>query len=178
VDNCESLYDLKAAGFPFWWWPAGGLAAIAVSFVLSKVLPDTFSPVILPRIFYRVNFWFICLVISYFCFYLPGGALLRYLYVAGQVGRGAISQVRGPITGYHPYYPGLGIPPRQRFSVCGVAFSFDPDSFEAGFRGTIGEGGGLRDGANVEISYVGSTVVRIQICPDVVNGCNGHGRAE
>jgi hypothetical protein len=74
---------------------------------------------------------------------------------------GNIAVVEGRVENFVPM-PYIGHA-QERFSVCGVSFSYSDYGVTAGFNNTSSHGGPIREGLWVRMAYVGNSIARLEI---------------
>lgn len=159
-DQYRVVFDLYQKGFA-WWFPACGLPFVVIGGVFVWLGRRGNKP---PsrRLFGYVIVGFACLwsgvtFISTFRDYLA----LRLAYRHSQ-----FSVVEGRVTDFHPMpYEGHQ---DECFSVQPKTFCYSDYAVTAGFNNSASHGGPIREGLPVRISYVGKTIVRLEVESDTL----------
>ena len=159
MQECNVIYDLVASGFQFTWWPVVGIAALGLGYAIFRIyrglVPSSIQAWQLPV----VGVLGYSAAVIVFAFYLPGKAFLQYRALLSEIQTGESKTVHGRVTGYVSYNPGEGTP-KERFSVCDIAFAFDPNAIDPGFH----QASALRNGMRVRVTYVDEIIVHIETC--------------
>jgi hypothetical protein len=159
--TCGTIYDLMLAGIPSsWWFPFGGVVALIAIYCAYKlfvgVAPAAVQKVAGPRLGLVVA----AVIVVVGSVYYPAQEILQYYRLKGLVESHHYSHVEGVVTAYRPYDTRP-----ETFSVCKKSFSISPDSGGAGFKLVAMTGSPIRNGAQVEIDYIGDIIVHLEVCP-------------
>lgn len=77
------------------------------------------------------------------------------------VRQGRATTVEGPVTNFRPMpYAGHGM---ERFCVAANCFEYSDFVLTAGFNNTRSHGGPIREGLPVRVTFVGDTIVRLEV---------------
>jgi len=161
MNGCSVAYDLLVNGYENWWFPAFGLVAGGASFLVYLVLkyvgpkPMTKMTKLSSVGGMLVSVVFIILALS--------RTYGDYARLAEAYRSGDYREVAGKIENFAESDPARGHGD-ERFTVGGVPFSYSRSIVSAGFRKTRASGGPLRDGLVVRIRYIGTAIVRLEIC--------------
>lgn len=101
----------------------------------------------------------------------PEYANLRSEYLAGQ-----FSVVEGRVTHFHPMpYEGHE---EECFSIGDQTFCYSDYVVTPGFNNCTSHGGPIREGLPVRVSYIGSTIVRLEVRADALPSVAGRTETE
>ncbi len=164
--NYVLVFDAGARGYSTWTFAAMGLPLVAIGIglvmyrdALAKRLAGTVSAG----------------VARGFAYFFLGFALLwTTLVFAATRGEsrtvrdalqnGSARVVEGRVEGFVPMpYTGHAL---ERFTVCGVPFSYSDYEVTEGFNRTSSHGGPMREGLWVRITHVGNLIARLEIAKD------------
>ena len=157
--NCSVIYDLTQAGYEAWWVPVFGIVvaifAEAIYRLLMRLLPDSLYSKKAMRG-----------AVVFFIFWAPISFALtfsEYLSLRNAYKNGEYEQISGTIEHLADSGPGMQ-PGMVRFSVHHVKFAYSRYGAYPGYRQTRSTGSPLRDELPVRIRYIGSTIVRLEVC--------------
>jgi hypothetical protein len=154
------VFDLPQKGFQ-WWFPALGLIFAVIGGVFIWLG--------------RRNHW--PLSRSFVGYFMLGFACLwsglafatmfhEYLNLRSEYRHGQFSIVEGPVTNFHPMpYEGHQ---DECFSVESQTFCYSDYGITAGFNNSTSHGGPIRTGLPVRVSYIGNTIVRLEVRSDAL----------
>ena len=150
-------FDLYQKGFE-WWFPATGLP-----FVILGGLTVWFGRR-RNRRDYRL---FGYVIVGFACFW-SGVALSsmfrEYLALHSAYRNSHFSVVEGRVTDFRPMpYQGHSL---ECFSVQAQTFCYSDYAVTAGFNNSASHGGPIREGLPVRVSYVGKTIIRLEVRSD------------
>ena len=159
-DQYRLVFDLSQKSFQ-WWFPAFGLIFVAVGGVIIWLGRRNRWP--LSRRF--VGYFmvgFACLWSGLaFTTMFPEYLNLRSVYRKGQ-----FSVVEGPVTNFRPMpYEGHQ---EECFSVQSQTFCYSDYVVTGGFNNATSHGGPIREGLPVRVSYIGNTIVRLEVSSDAL----------
>lgn len=166
---CAIHYDLAASGFPYLWWPPAGIGIILAVYLLYRVVVAVVPPSIQRWQQPFLGFLGACAAIVAFTMYMPAKAYLSYERAISAIESGATEKVEGSVTEFVPYegsHHSL-----ESFAVCRKHFVLDPNAIEPGFRQTRFSGSPIQDGVPVRVTYIGSMIVRLEVCQQGVEAC-------
>lgn len=164
--NYDLVFDLAQAGYRQWWFPAFGLIFVFVGSLLvfapqpmQRLLPYGFQGKARRVFGWRfLSFALLWSVVSFLSTY----GLYLSLKHAEESGRFRV--VEGKVQNFHPMpYGGHAM---ESFEVGGVQFSYSDYVVTAGFNNTASHGGPIRQGLPVRVSYVGNSIVKLEIRSD------------
>jgi len=159
-DQYRVVFDLSQKGFQ-WWFPAFGLIFAVIGGVLSWWGRRKRWP--LSRRF--VGYFmvgFACLW-SGLAFTATFG---EYLKVRSAYRQGQLSIVEGNVTNFRPMpYEGHQ---DECFSVQSETFCYSDYGVTAGFNNSASHGGPIREGLPIRVSYIGNTIVRLEVRTDAL----------
>lgn len=140
--NYGLIFDVAASGYRNWALPAFGLIFVAVGTFLVKnrtILPYMFPGQTVPKDGIRLGvFFLICSVLWIGITF--GGTWRDYSALRNALKEGNVDVIEGRVENF------VSIPHKtERFSVCGVAFSYSNYGVVAGFNNTNSFGGPLRE---------------------------------
>jgi hypothetical protein len=159
-DQYSVVFDLSQKGLQ-WWFPAFGLIFVAIGGVLIWLG--------------RRNRWRRSRsVVGYFmvgfaCLWsgLAFATMLpEYLNLRSAYRQGHFSIAEGFVTNFRPMpYEGHQ---SECFSVQSETFCYSDYVVSAGFNNSASHGGPIRDGSPIRVSYIGNTIVRLEIRNDAL----------
>ena len=92
--------------------------------------------------------------------------LAEYLNLRSVISQGQFSVVEGAVTNFRPMpYTGHTL---ECFSVREQTFCYSDYVVTAGFNNTTSHGGPIREGLPVRVSYIGGTIVRLEVKADAL----------
>lgn len=155
-DQYRVVFDLYQKGFE-WWFPAYGLIFIAIGGVFLWLRQILNWPLPRPHrfaVYFGIGFAFLSGVafLSTFREYVT----LHLVYTRSQ-----FSVVEGRVTNFRPMpYEGHQ---DECFSVQSRTFCYSDFQVTAGFNNSASHGGPIREGLPVRVSYIDSTIVRLDV---------------
>ena len=157
MTGCAIYYDLVRGGFPYWnvlWGIPVGLFLYLASRLFSK---ETFYG----RQMRRGG---VIALLAWCCFILIvlPHSFVEYQHLLSSVNHGDTSVAEGVVSHFIPT-PQYG-KRAESFIVNGKAFSYSPYEIAPGFHQAQPLGGPIKEGLPVRVSYVGDTIVRLEIC--------------
>jgi hypothetical protein len=161
VPACSVVYDLITQGYENWGLPALGLlvtlAAGALFFTFNlipfAIVPSSAKKAMLVSAIVSLVWAVVTLGITY----------LQYSDLKQSYQHGEIREVFGRIENLTTSGPEIQ-PGTVRFSVRGVSFAYSKFVSSPGFRGLPTTINSLHDGLTVRIKYIGTAIVRLEIC--------------
>src|SRR5262249_39497658 len=155
----QIVFDLDAAGYRQWWFPAIGLGVVAVGAVLVR-----YREPLVPRKPPWLRRIGPMLVLAFAILWTTGAFLvtyLPYLSLASALRSGRAQVVQGPVMDFTPLPPtGKG---NESFVVSGRRFSYSDYNLTAGFNNTASHGGPMRNGLLVRVTHADGAIVRLEI---------------
>lgn len=160
------VFDAAERGYSSWPFAAAGLPFVVIGIVLVKYR-DALSRRLTGRPAPKIG--------VVFAYFFLGFSLLWTTIVFTATGResravqkalreGSAKVVEGRVEGFIPMpYGGHA---SERFTVCGVPFSYSDYVVTEGFNRTSSHGGPLREGLWVRITYVGEIIARLELARD------------
>jgi len=161
--NYHTVFDITTAGYKSWSFPAFGLIFVALSIGLvfwRRRIAGLWSR--RPRdinvfAFGFLGFSVLWTATTFLTTYLDY-ARLRRAFEAGR-----FEVVEGVVTEFRPERsPGRGL---ERFCVQGRCFEYSDNVITAGFNNARSNGGPVRMGLPVRVSYVGDEILKLEIGP-------------
>lgn len=161
------VYDIGSAGYQIWRFPAFGLifvaiGAIAVATVIhrnSLPFPGWSGQ---PRKSKVFSYSFL----AFGVFWTVATTSLtyqQYSKLANATRNGTAKVVEGQVTDFTPMpYGGHAL---ESFCVSGACFEYSDYVITTGFNNTSSHGGPIRAGLPVRVTYVGGTIVKLEIGP-------------
>jgi hypothetical protein len=159
------IFDIASAGYTSWSFPAFGLIFVAVGGVLvafavwRKALPfpwwsrrPTASKAFA---FFFLSFAVVWTVIAFLSTYHD------YSTLTTAKKNGNVHVAEGLVTNFRPM-PVTGHA-MERFCVSGVCFEYSDYVVTSGFNNTSSHGGPIREGLPVRVTYVGNTIVKLEV---------------
>lgn len=159
----DLVFDAAQGGYRNWPFVAGGLLFVLIGAFLVKNrrnLPTMFPGGMGPKA--ASAFAYVFLVFSVLWTTVAFTATGRdYATVRNAVQKGDTEVVEGRVEDFVPMpYAGHAM---ERFSVCGVPFSYSDYVVTTGFNHTSSHGGPIRPGLWVRLSYIGNSIARVEI---------------
>lgn len=162
------VFDLSTAGYKSWSFPAFGLIFITIGSTL--VFAPRLMQVLLPggvqstsrRIFSWcfLGFALLWTAVSFL------GTFGQYWSLKRAEEAGNYRVVEGLVQNFQPMpYGGHAM---ERFQVQGVWFSYSDYVVVASFNNTASHGGPIRAGLPVRISYIGNSIIKLEVRSDQV----------
>jgi hypothetical protein len=157
----ETIFDIASTGYKSWSFPAFGLIFITAGIFLvlnRKALPGWWRGS--PRASNAFAFVFLgfALLWTMYSFYLT---YREYRCLVSSVETGSAKIVEGPVIDFKP------MPATdkgwERFCVQHVCFEYSDYSITGGFNNTSSHGGPIREGLPVRITYVGGSIVKLEV---------------
>lgn len=158
TDQYQVVFDLSQKSFQ-WWFPAFGLIFVAVGCTILAIGRRNHWPLRRRFVGYFMLV-FACLWsgIAFVGMY----ADYRALHTAYE--NHDFSVVEGNVTDFRPMpYEGHK---DECFSVNSQTFCYSDYDVSSGFNNSASHGGPIRDGLAVRVSYVGNTIVRLEVRND------------
>jgi hypothetical protein len=158
-----TVFDATHQGYTTWWFPAFGFIFLTV-FARRLFWPPLERKPPLFGLDYRsrktsdwVMFVFSILWISCTFFLTFHG----YLNVHEALASGNYQVVQGQVSDFVPMpYGGHSM---ESFCVSGQCFSYSDYVVISGFNHTASHGGPIREGLNVRVSYIGNTIIKLEM---------------
>jgi hypothetical protein len=158
-DQYRVVFDLYQKGFE-WWFPASGLP-----FVILGGLTVWFGR----RRNRRDHRLFGYVIVGFACLWsgLAFSTTFReYMALRSAYRRSQFSLVEGRVTNFRPMpYQGHQ---DECFSVQSQTFCYSDYAVTAGFNNSAAHGGPIREGLPVRVSYIGNTIVRLEVRSDAL----------
>jgi hypothetical protein len=160
TDQYRVVFDASRKAFQ-WWFPALGLIFVCIGGVMIW--------------WGRRNQWSLWrmsngyFMAGFACLWsaLTLGMLLpEYLSLQSGVRQGQFSVVEGAVTDFRPM-PHEGHK-SECFSVREQTFCYSDYEVTAGFNNSTSHGGPIREGLPVRVSYIGGTIVRLEVRADAL----------
>ncbi|MEW1780679.1 hypothetical protein AB0305_00625 [Arthrobacter sp. NPDC080086] len=157
----RTVFDVAEVGYKAWTFPAFGLIFVAIGGVLvayRKRLPgwSKWHPrASTAFVFYFFGFailWTSTAAISTFS---------QYSALSKARADNCVRVVEGLVTDFKPM-PVTGHA-MERFCVSGKCFEYSDYIVTSGFNNTRSHGGPIHEGLQVRVSYVGNTIVKLEI---------------
>jgi hypothetical protein len=156
--NYVTVYDLAEAGYPEWYVPVFGLVFLLLAGVLIRY--RGLFPASGPNAFRRVFPWAgLSLAVLWTGAY-TAVTLARYRSLRAALHSGAAQMVEGPVVDFVPTYVGHGL---EHFTVNGQPFAYSDFIERPGFHTTSSNGGPIRGGLQVRITYFDGAILRLEI---------------
>ncbi len=159
----EVLFDVSMTGYRDWMVPVTGLLSLCTGFFLvwnRKRLPTMFPGGMGPRA---------SAVFAYFVFGFSvlwtavavAATVKHHVSLRDALRSGQMEVTEGRIRDFHAM-PHTGHS-EEKFTVCGVAFSYSDYIITGAFNQTSSHGGPMREGLWVRLSHRGNRIARIEI---------------
>lgn len=156
-----TVFDLSRAGFGNWWFAAPGLlfVAIGASQLLRARTPP--APGNSRPGGSRVTTWALLGLAAVWTLTAFASTYGDYRRLRAAERSGEMRTVEGPVENFHPMpWSGHAM---ERFCVQGRCFAYSDFIVTAGFHRTAAYGGPIRAGLPVRVSYVGDTIVKLEV---------------
>ncbi len=158
----KTVFDVGQQGYTTWWFPALGLIGVAFGIVLvirpaiMQRLSHYSGPRTIAGDFFGLFFLIFALVWTAACFFFT---FQQYKTAAWHLKTAQYTVVEGPVTDFvpNPYKDA------ESFVVNGHRFSYAQAIVTTGFRQTAADGGPIREGLYVRISYSGNLILRLEV---------------
>lgn len=159
-DQYRVVFDLSQKSFQ-WWFPAFGMIFILIGSVMTwwgrrKRWPFSrrFAG------YFMIGFACVWSSVAF------GGIFTEYLNLRSKYRQGQFSVVEGYVTNFRPMsYEGHK---NECFSVRSETFCYSDYTITAGFNNSASRGGPIREGLPVRLSYIGNTIVRLEVRSDAL----------
>jgi len=177
-DDLVVAFDLLEAGFKEWDFVKYGFIFLFIGLVMQ------FGPKLLPKVadvvgqLFDPNFkqrtiarWLPKFFIGFSIFWILsvfGMTYTGYSKLVSAYDTGEFEVVEGFITDFRPM-PKSGHP-QERFSVDGVTFTYSDYNVVPGFNNTKSHGGPIDEGVYVRVSYVGNSIITLEVEPSAMVG--------
>lgn len=153
------VFDLADAGFKSWTFLAFGLIFVGLGilhFKYPNALPFR-GPKWMEKHsrYYFLSFALLWTITSFMAVYVDYSAAKRAM------ASGKVQVVEGLVRKFHPM-PASGHA-QESFCVEEACFEYSDFGVTPGFNNTSSHGGPIREGLRVRITYVGNTIVRLEI---------------
>lgn len=158
-----TVFDIALEGYTAWWGPAVGLgfAAIGAVFVLKPELLGRLKPSYPTGPIRRVVSWIWFLFPLTWTIIVFSATFGDYERGLSALKNGKASVVEGPVTNFVPMpYAGHA---QEHFTVSGQRFSYSDYSMASSFHNSASYGGPIHEGLQVRITYVGNSILRLEI---------------
>jgi hypothetical protein len=149
--------SVATAGYRTWWFPALGAVMTAGCglFVLQQVRknsPRQLATVFLALMTMLIALWTVDAFVTTFG---------QYYGLKSAIADGRAAVVVGVVTDFMPHHMGGRGP--EKFCVRDTCFAYSDSVVTGGFNTTQANGGPIRDGLPVRVTYVGGRIVRLEI---------------
>src|SRR5262245_10554228 len=153
------VFDLAQVGYKSWSFPALGLIFIAIAGLLlilqrGGVIKGT-SPLSTASPYFMGLFALLWTVVTF------GWTYGEYRSLQRALSSGQVQVIEGEVTNFVPMpYQGHAM---ERFDVGAYHFEYSDYVVTAGFNHTSSHGGPIRAGLRVRVTFVGDTIVRLEV---------------
>lgn len=154
------VFDLSQKGFE-WWFPGFGLIFVAVGAVIALIGRHNRWPLSRRMVgYFMIAFACLWSGLAFSSTYADYRGL-KSAYRSGQ-----FSIIEGNVSNFRPMpYGGHS---EECFSVQSKTFCYSDYVVTSGFNNTASHGGPIRDGLPVRVSYIGNTIVRLEVRADAI----------
>jgi hypothetical protein len=157
----RTVFDIATAGYKSWYFPTFGLIFVTAGAILvanRKNLPSWWAKH--PRAsnvfaFYFFGFAVLWTLVSFFSTYSQYSSLSKARSASD------LRVAEGVVTNFKPM-PAIGHA-MERFCVSRVCFEYSDYVIAGGFNNTTSHGGPIREGLQVRVSYVGNSIVKLEV---------------
>ena len=159
--NYHTVFDIAAAGFKSWSFPAFGLIFVAIGailFVRRRSLPGRWSE--RPR----ASAAFAGVYLAFAVFWTATAFLStygEYRSLSEAERSGQVQVVEGRVADFRPM-PAAGHA-MERFCVADACFEYSDFVVTGGFNNTSSHGGPIRAGLAVRVSHVHGRIVKLEV---------------
>ena len=154
----RTVFDVADAEFQGWGFIKIGLmigAADVAHYYFRRVFPK--GPPDKPKLmrfpYFGIGSMAILMVVSSWSIYKDQSSAIASKEFA--------SVVEGVVTNFQPMLPGKGT--RERFCVSTTCFQYTDNEITGRFNHTAANGGPIRDGLPVRVTYVGSSILKLEV---------------
>ena len=157
-----TVFDVAEGGFRNWPFPAAGLVFIVIALVALRLRP--FSVLRGTRVAPRRTAarWYAPMAFAAIWTVVTalklGG---EYVRLRDALRSGSAQMVAGAVESFEPA-PWSGHRD-ERFTVCGVTFSYSGSTVTSGFNQTASHGGPIRLGSCVRVHHLGNAIARLEV---------------
>jgi hypothetical protein len=148
----QTLFDVAQNGYAAWWFPVFGLVFTAVAGGLVNWRS---------RVSYKIGLGLAALwtILAFVVTYRD------YRDAVWNLQNGHYAVVEGPVTDFEAR-PGKGWAQKaESFLVDGKRFEYHGAVVSPGFHQMVSQGGPIRDGLQVRITYSGPDILRLEAAP-------------
>lgn len=149
---------MAQAGFPFYWLPFVALIGYPIAYLAYVIVDINITPKRRAAIAPMAGLIGAFIAMFVFGFWMPAKAFIEYRELLGKMRSGAMVAITGPLDQHRSFSR------EESFTVCGRRFAYDPNAIAPGFRGAMPSGSFTSDGLPVRVSYIGDTIVKVDIC--------------
>lgn len=155
-----TVFDLSQAGFGNWWFAAPGLLFVAIgASQLRRRAPPAPRNIRPGRS--RATAWAMLGLAALWTVTAFTSTYGDYRRLRAAERHGELRSVEGPVENFQPMpWSGHAM---ERFCVQRRCFAYSDFVVTAGFHRTAAYGGPIRAGLPVRVSYVGDTIVRLEV---------------
>lgn len=153
----DVIFDVTTAGYRTWWFPALGAVLTAgcglfVRQLMRKNSPRQLATVFLALMTMLIGLWTVG------AFAMTFG---QYYSLRSAIADGRVAVVEGVVKDFKPHHIGGRGP--EKFCVSDTCFAYSNSIVTEGFNTTQASGGPIRDGLPVRVTYVGGSIVRLEV---------------
>ena len=157
----QTIFDITTAGYKSWSSPAFGLIFVGVGIALvlmRKSLPGSWQSH--PRASSAFAFFFFGFAVLWTLVSF-GSTYRDYQAQVSAIEHGSAKVIEGSVSNFQPM-PVTGHA-MERFCVQGTCFAYSDYVITAGFNNTSSHGGPIREGLPVRVTYVGCSIVKLEV---------------
>ncbi len=154
-------FDITAAGYKSWPFPAGGVIFIAVGAGLvaaRKYLPGRFGKRPVAAKIFTSGFLGFAVLWTFSSFLVT---YREYSAASSAAHEDRARVVEGVVTHFIPM-PGTGHA-MESFCVSDACFNYSDYVMTAGFNTTSSHGGPIREGLPVRVTYIGNIILKLEV---------------
>jgi hypothetical protein len=160
--NYELVFDVREAGYRYWWFPAVGLGFLALfigMFLWRRRRPYTgrsWKHRYMPQVGVAISLFWTTVAFQ--------GTFNEYRRMADAMATGRYEMVEGVVTQFVPMpFEGHA---KETFSVAGHRYAYADAIVTAGFNTSQSHGGPIHEGLQVRIADVDGAIARLEIARD------------
>jgi len=155
----DVVFDVNTVGYEAWLFPAGVLIFAVIAVLVVRSVPPrpgvVMTPVLRAVPYLVYGFAVLFTVFSFV------GTYVQLARLRAAVASGRVQVVEGQVTDFTPLSD-FGNK-RESFRVSDHWFAYSDYGVTGGFNNTSTHGGPIREGLPVRVTYVGNTIVRLEV---------------
>lgn len=155
----ETVFDLAEVGYKSWWFPAFGLILLplAAAFIFFPSFSRLFNNWWLSSRWRRILNWFGLIFVVGWTIATFFVTFSQYITARDALKSARFDVVEGPVTSFKT------TPKSETFTVSYKTFSYSDFMIAPGFNNIRSQGGPIRTGIYVRVTYTDNTILRLEI---------------